>query len=249
MFLGCELCSFRYVVGVFLTTAWIVGNLGLLAAVVWHLPLRMPRIFRSGCRATQEVMRLLVLTGTPAPRGVCLLVRGRRATVEARGARFVLRIPASPCPEELDTIRRVLRTRGVDNLRIDGEHLVVTTPSLAAGIGATSEAERLLYIIERVVALTPDIEDVLSVRPLEIERTRCPYCHDELTRGETHAFCTKCGSAHHVECYADHGRCAIFGCGGSGQRAAASPTRAHSRASLSAATLIGSSSPEARIAR
>jgi hypothetical protein len=234
----------------FLTLWWLAGILlSFFFALRWNVRLPGSVFSTAPRRAAGDVLDILARNGVEGPEGLRLAARGREAIVVPRGDAFVLRVPASPSPEQLDAIRRVLRVRGVKDFRLEEGWAVATTPSLAAGIGATSEAERLLTIVERIVALTPGFEEALSVKPLEIDRTRCPYCHDELTRGETHAFCTKCGSAHHVECYADHGRCAIFGCGGSGQRAAASPTRAHSRASLSAATFVGSSSPEARIAR
>ncbi|HZU97848.1 MAG TPA: RING finger protein [Planctomycetota bacterium] len=233
----------------FLTLWWLAGILlSVFFALRWNV--RLPgSVFSTVPSRAREVIHILARNGAEGPDGLRLAVRGREAILVPKGGVFVLRVPASPSAEQLDAIRRVLRTRGLKDFHLEEGWVVARTPSLAAGIGVRSEAERLLTIVERIVALTPAFEEALSVKPLEIERRRCPYCHDELTRGETHAFCTKCGSAHHVECYADHGRCAIFGCGGSGQRAAASPTRAHSRASLSAATLIGSSSPEARIAR
>lgn len=40
----------------------------------------------------------------------------------------------------------------------------------------------------------------------------CPYCRDALDAAPTTA-CSGCATAHHAQCFAEHGRCTVFGCG------------------------------------
>lgn len=50
---------------------------------------------------------------------------------------------------------------------------------------------------------------------------RCPYCHDALSGAVGH--CLRCGTAHHVACFAEHGGCSTHGCG-STRASTAAPT-------------------------
>lgn len=54
--------------------------------------------------------------------------------------------------------------------------------------------------------------------------TACPFCKDVVEGGDVRA-CDACGAAHHGECYAEHGGCAIFACerSPSGRRSRARP--------------------------
>ena len=42
--------------------------------------------------------------------------------------------------------------------------------------------------------------------------TLCPFCHAALLDSEPACACGACGARHHRECYAIHGRCAVFAC-------------------------------------
>jgi GntR family transcriptional regulator len=42
----------------------------------------------------------------------------------------------------------------------------------------------------------------------------CPFCRAGFLPGEPAARCGRCGARHHRECYAVHGRCAVFACAG-----------------------------------
>lgn len=53
------------------------------------------------------------------------------------------------------------------------------------------------------------------MKPRPAERTRCPYCHDDLPRDRAATACQDCEAAHHAECWAEHGRCGS--CAGAGQ--------------------------------
>lgn len=50
----------------------------------------------------------------------------------------------------------------------------------------------------------------------------CPYCRDALEAAPTTA-CAGCGTAHHAQCFAEHGRCTVHGCGRQAVRVRVTP--------------------------
>jgi hypothetical protein len=46
------------------------------------------------------------------------------------------------------------------------------------------------------------------------EERRCPYCHEAVPDGALAGACERCGTLHHLGCFADHGGCATHGCDG-----------------------------------
>lgn len=72
--------------------------------------------------------------------------------------------------------------------------------------------------------ITP--KDVPVVAQARGPAEQCPFCRSGIA-GDEVVRCLACETEHHPECYADHGRCAVFCCGG---RASASGTRAEIRA-------------------
>jgi hypothetical protein len=44
----------------------------------------------------------------------------------------------------------------------------------------------------------------------------CPYCLGEITLGQEKTYCSRCGAAHHLDCWAESGHCAVLGCAGDG---------------------------------
>jgi len=51
-----------------------------------------------------------------------------------------------------------------------------------------------------------------SERPaVRVPAARCPYCHEEVRRGEEPAVCAACHALHHVGCLAEHAACATCG--------------------------------------
>jgi TM2 domain-containing membrane protein YozV len=40
----------------------------------------------------------------------------------------------------------------------------------------------------------------------------CPYCRTNIGAEDEATVCDGCGTAHHVDCYAENGGCTIFGC-------------------------------------
>jgi len=42
--------------------------------------------------------------------------------------------------------------------------------------------------------------------------TACPFCKDSVTY--SNVTCQKCGTTHHFQCWLQHGRCSVYGCGG-----------------------------------
>lgn len=51
-----------------------------------------------------------------------------------------------------------------------------------------------------------------AIRLGRLETGRCPYCFTGV--GALRQVCGSCGAAHHPECFAETGRCAIYGCNG-----------------------------------
>lgn len=47
---------------------------------------------------------------------------------------------------------------------------------------------------------------------IEVQSTRCPYCHDSLERGVKPEICPSCHALHHTECWEEYGACSA--CGG-----------------------------------
>jgi TM2 domain-containing membrane protein YozV len=44
-------------------------------------------------------------------------------------------------------------------------------------------------------------------------KMRCPYCGEEMIKGETRSiYCCTCGTAHHPDCWQENGGCTVYGC-------------------------------------
>ncbi len=76
---------------------------------------------------------------------------------------------------------------------------------------------------EREAARRPAVSVARSARAVgEGASDRCPYCHRALSEGADGAAlragapvrCVGCGTAHHRDCLAEHGRCTVLGCRG-----------------------------------
>src|SRR5581483_4720194 len=114
----------------FLTLWWLAGTLlTFFLALRWNVRLPGSVFSTAPRRASGEVLHILARNGAEGPDGLRLAVRGREAIVVPRGGVFVLRVPASPSPEQLGAIRRVLRVRGVKDFRLEEGWVVATTPS------------------------------------------------------------------------------------------------------------------------
>lgn len=48
--------------------------------------------------------------------------------------------------------------------------------------------------------------------PAVVVTLTCRFCHDPLARGAA-AFCAACLAPHHADCWREHGRCTVLGCG------------------------------------
>jgi hypothetical protein len=44
-----------------------------------------------------------------------------------------------------------------------------------------------------------------------LQHPRCPYCHDEIAKGERPEVCAECHALHHADCYQTHGACSACG--------------------------------------
>lgn len=73
-------------------------------------------------------------------------------------------------------------------------------------------------------------------RRVQVQHTRCPYCHDGIEPGQAKEGCKACMAWHHEECWEAHGGCSACGQGqrprtetGEGECAAASCASAGQR--------------------
>lgn len=80
-----------------------------------------------------------------------------------------------------------------------------------AALGPT-RLEELLARLEAAVEAAVAAAPAVSVRAAAAGQA-CPYCRDPLDAAGT-AACEACGTAHHAECLAEHGRCTVLGCKG-----------------------------------
>lgn len=75
--------------------------------------------------------------------------------------------------------------------------------------------DRLDALLAGAVALAQacGLVAVTRVRVLgeQTAQVACPYCRDELALAER-AACLACGTEHHLQCLAEHGRCTVWGC-------------------------------------
>lgn len=67
--------------------------------------------------------------------------------------------------------------------------------------------ERCLPLMRRAMELL----ERFSQFEHQVERMRCPYCHDALLGEEALVYCSACQPPHHETCYAESG-CTLLGC-------------------------------------
>ncbi len=80
---------------------------------------------------------------------------------------------------------------------------------------ATAHPEPGAVHLRRLVDLLVDSTRLVRrrlVKRLRVTRTRCPYCHDGVGAESLSRGCPRCGARHHLECYTEHGRCAVYAC-------------------------------------
>ncbi len=157
----------------------------------------------------------LSTSGHALGRSVYLRVAGRNVTVELEASSspsFTILVETPPSARHEPALEAQLRCLGVERACTTTSHVVVKTRSLAHNLGPESEGERLVKIARRVVELMPVVEELLHVKGRSDGAAKCPYCHDTVAE-EAAVECRGCGAAHHLECFAEHGGCAIFGCG------------------------------------
>ncbi len=82
------------------------------------------------------------------------------------------------------------------------------------GLAVTVLAILTLFVVMQITARV-NWQSVFSRNSDALESSetlRCPYCRGGLANSVTRR-CGSCGTLHHQNCWSDHGRCAIFGCG------------------------------------
>jgi hypothetical protein len=99
-----------------------------------------------------------------------------------------------------------LLLRNVGPIRFENGRLVATSSRRRSG-----ELD-LRQLLDRLVDSTRLVRRTL-VKRLRVTRTRCPYCHDGVGAESLSRGCPRCGARHHLECYLEHGRCAVYACG------------------------------------
>lgn len=98
------------------------------------------------------------------------------------------------------------------NVEASSEALMNSIASLSSEGG--QQRREVDFLSDRVLVLEKVAP--VSVRadvPHGEGSERCPYCHDAMAAGACVVRCDRCNARHHVECYQEHGRCAVFACG------------------------------------
>lgn len=54
-----------------------------------------------------------------------------------------------------------------------------------------------------------------EITQVEVQRDRCPFCHDAVSPDQAKTACDACMAWHHKDCWADHGGCSACGEGAS----------------------------------
>lgn len=107
----------------------------------------------------------------------------------------------------------ILRVFHANPFRFEGGRLISTAAFGGGVLGPHEEATRLKRLLDRLVEVTAVAQFALSLRARVATDTRCPYCHGDFEGGLLQITgCPKCGARHHVDCFVEHGKCAVFAC-------------------------------------
>ncbi|MEZ0229176.1 MAG: hypothetical protein ACAI25_11175 [Planctomycetota bacterium] len=106
----------------------------------------------------------------------------------------------------------IVRVFHAHPFRFEGGRLLSTATFGGGVLGTHEEAIRLRRLIERLIEVTKVAQVALSLRAKLHQDTRCPYCHDAFDAAVPDTQCPKCSARHHVDCFAEHGQCAVFAC-------------------------------------
>ncbi|MGE0709695.1 MAG: RING finger protein [Planctomycetota bacterium] len=84
----------------------------------------------------------------------------------------------------------------------------MSVESIVFGVGCLGVLAASLWELAREERLDPS-------RPApRTEARRCPYCHGDFAEDRVAVRCVRCGTAHHGDCWEEHARCSVHGCGG-----------------------------------
>ena len=109
--------------------------------------------------------------------------------------------------------RALYRVFSAHDIHFDEGHIVASADFGGAILGATDEAERVRRLLERLVLVSGVVPALFTLRPRLESAERCPYCHDAIEESEHETAYYQCRVRHHSECWNEHGKCAVFGCG------------------------------------
>jgi hypothetical protein len=138
--------------------------------------------------------------------------------------RFDLEVTVSGASKQLaPEVRKaiwIIFERGAADLGVENGTAIVAAEATAIETSDYPGILCLLDMIARALDRKP-----LPVRVLgrelsalvdESGKTRCAYCHSNLTGDEPDlCACEKCRTVVHEACWAEHGGCPLLGCGGS----------------------------------
>ncbi|MCA8925909.1 MAG: hypothetical protein KDD82_29145 [Planctomycetes bacterium] len=130
----------------------------------------------------------------------------RRALLSRQLLQAIARAAPGAHPEYASASRAAseLAWAGVSELRIERDRLVILGGAEAPLVELVEHALELARAPSR-----------LGLRAVTREHERgCPYCHQPLADLIEHPTlrCTGCDSVSHVECWKEHGGCAVFAC-------------------------------------
>lgn len=119
------------------------------------------------------------------------------------------RVGAVPEIPDWDAIVRIFHAHPI---RFVKGRLVCTADFGGGVLGSVEEAKRLKRLLDRLVEVTHIAQIALSLRSRRSPDAKCPYCHAQFPDRLQTTECPKCGALHHVECFLEHGKCAVFAC-------------------------------------
>jgi hypothetical protein len=181
--------------------------LEVLSALRWELP-----------GGTLDGTRF---TGRYKDRAIAVSIMGSHYEVELEGipsgidleAKDALtRLEESPETANRSDWQAIVRVFHSHSIRFANGRLVARTEFGGGVIGPHEEAIRLRRLLDKLVEVTEVARLALSLRSRGSAETRCPYCHDDFVGRAQTTECPKCGALHHVDCFTEHGKCAVFAC-------------------------------------
>ncbi len=160
-------------------------------------------------------------TGRYKDRAVAISLAGAHYEVEIEGIpsgidleakEALTRLEESPETANRPDWQAIVRVFHSHSIRFTNGRLIARTEFGGGVIGPHEEAIRLRRLLDKLVEVTEAARLAFSLRSRGSADTRCPYCHGDFVGRAQTTECPKCGALHHVDCFTEHGKCAVFAC-------------------------------------